>query len=230
MTDLFIKEIPASDPRLKRHVVHDPRSRDWALPTPIDKSTWRSKKIPVYDPRPNPNQPNGCCTAVSKCIQLNARGNRGPQPRRTLTMDDAQTLYAYETSIDPFPGQMPDQDTGSNGLAACKAAQHFGLGADYFWIFDGVDGVIQAIMNNEVVSVGTRWENDMFHPDERGQIHLGGGVAGGHQWSVRGVDLRHSLFVGRCWWGDFQDFLISFDDLSTLLADNGDAHVQRHAK
>lgn len=224
---IYTKYIEPHDPRLGRHVVHDERSRGFALAGPIDKSTWHDKLIRLYDPLPNPNQTIGCCTGVSKCSQLNAVGNR---VRGTvLDMDDAVRIYSRNTEIDAWPGAYPPDDTGSSGLASAKSAQDLGLGSDYWWEMRGADGVVQQIMSGNVVSVGTRWDYDMFQQDSRGRVHLGGGVAGGHQYVFRGYDKSHDELVGRCWWGTFRDFRIARADADTLLQDDGDAHIQRRA-
>lgn len=225
--ELYHKHLPFTDPRLGRHVLHDPRSRGFAWPGAVDPSTWHDKAIRIYDPKPNPNQPNGCCTACAKAMQFNAVTNR--RARTILDMDWAQRFYTLETQIDEFPGEMPQDDTGSNGLASCKAAQQTGDGGEYRWIFNGAAGVVQAIMSGAVVSLGTRWDNDMFNPDSQGRIHPGGGAAGGHQWPARGFWASKRLILGRCWWGEFRDFWISMDDLDSLLADDGDAHIQLRA-
>jgi hypothetical protein len=62
--DLYIRHIPSRDQRLGWHVVQDPRSRGFAGPTPVDRSTWRTRTIRIYDPVPNPNQVHGNCTDV----------------------------------------------------------------------------------------------------------------------------------------------------------------------
>lgn len=228
MARTYTKRIPSEDPRLGRHVVHDPRSKGFALPTPVDKTTWHTKSIRIYDPTPNPTQTIGNCTTCAKAMQLNAAGNR--KSGVVLDMAWAVKAYEWETANDNFPGTYPPDDTGSSGLWAAKTARHLGVGGDYFWLFAGADQVVQAVMNGDVVNVGTRWDHDMFHPDARGQVHPGGGVAGGHEYAIRGYDKDRDLLLGRCWWGPgFRDFWISRADLDGLLRDNGDAHVQRRA-
>lgn len=217
-------EIPSTDPRLGRHVQHADESRRFALPSMLPESEWRFRVIRLYDPLTNPNQTIGNCTGCSKAMQFNAVGNR--RKGIVLRMNDADTIYSRGTHLDPFPGDWPPTDTGSSGLGVAKAAQQLGLGGEYRWIFGGADGVVDALMHGQVVSVGTRWDNDMFERDDRNQIHPGGGTAGGHQWTVRGFHPQRDVFLGRCWWGEFRDFWIARSDLDSLLADDGDAHVQ----
>lgn len=226
----YVKRVEQQDPRLGRNVVHDPVSRNFAMPVSVDKSVWRDKRVRLYDPLPNPNQPIGCCTGVAKSCQLNAVGNR--VMGRVLDMDDAIAIYSYATTIDPWDGSYPPDDTGSSGLASAKSAQHHGLAGTYRWLFGGADEVVQSVMNGEVISVGTWWYWDMFAAS--GGWHQGlpiikptGGQAGGHQYAIRGYDIDADLVMGRCWWGDFRDFWIKRTDLDSLLHDDGDAHFQR---
>jgi hypothetical protein len=223
--DLFKIRYPRLDVRLGRNVVHDPRSRAFPRAAAVDRSTWRDKAVRIYDPLPNPNQPVGCCTGVDASVKLNAIGNR--VKGRVLGMDIALKVYSRATQLDPWMGSYPPEDTGSSGLAAAKAAVEFGLATEYRWLFRGADEVVQTIMEGEPVGIGARWEWDMFEQDANGVIHLGGGLAGGHQWTARGYDVDRDLILGRCWWGSFRDFWISRADLAILLADNGDAHVLR---
>lgn len=222
--DVFVHIYEQQDHRLGRNVVHDPRSRNFPRRVAVDKSAWHDKAIRLYDPLPNPNQPRGNCTGCAKAMQFNAIGNR--KMGVVLNMVDADTIYSIATGLDPWQGQWPPTDTGSSGLASAQAAQQLGHGGTYRWLFGGADEVIQTVMDGEVVSVGTRWEYDMFNQDADGRIHLGGGEAGGHQWIVRGYDASRDWALGRCWWGGFRDFWITRSDLNTLLSDNGDAHVQ----
>ena len=222
--EIKVITVEQTDPRLGRQVVHDPRSRGFAMRVDVDESLWRTHFIRVYDPRPNPNQIIGNCTGVSKCVQFNAVGNR--KTGHVLRMDDAVAIYSKATSLDPFPGTYPPDDTGSSGLGASKAAQAMGLGGEYRWLFGGADEVVQAVMDGHTPSVGTWWYNSMFNPDRYGVVRPTGSKAGGHQWTVRGYDKGKDLIMGRCWWGTFRDFWIARTDLDDLLMDDGDAHIQ----
>lgn len=233
MTIVVVRK-PQQDRRLGRQQVHDERSRAFAGRQPVDRSTWRDKSIRLYEPIPNPNQPVGCCTGVAKCSQFNAVGNR--KTGVVLGMKNALSIYAENTTRDPWPGTFvydphtntwTGEDTGSSGLASAQTAQAQGIGGEFRWRFDGADGVVQEVVSGNVVSVGTTWYWDMFHPDRSGLIHPTGGEAGGHQYVIRGYDESKDRVLGRCWWGDFRDFWMSRTDLDTLLRDGGDAHVQR---
>ena len=68
----------------------------------------------------------GSCTANALCQALNTEPNRW---RTDPPLDEtaAVGLYAVATTIDPFVGRWPLNDTGSSGLAVCKAAQKASL-------------------------------------------------------------------------------------------------------
>jgi hypothetical protein len=222
-----VRRYDPADFRLGRHVVHDERSRSFVSRETVDRSLWRDKAVRIYDPYPNPDQCHGECTFVAKAMQLNAVGNR--VTGRVLKMDTVHKGYALATTLDPFPGTFLEngsgEDTGSSGLASAKAAILLGLGGEYRWQFNA-DEVIEQVMRGRVVSVGTRWDYNMFHQDHQGRITPGGGEAGGHQWVVRGYDRDRDWAMGRCWWGEYRDFWISRPHLQELLEDFGDAHVQ----
>lgn len=213
---------------LGRNILHDSRSRAFPLSAvtgAVDRSTWRDKAIRVYDPIPNPNQAVGCCTGVAKCTQFNSVGNR--KTGVVLNMRDAERIYSRNTEIDPWGGSWPPDDTGSSGLASCKTAVEFGLGAEYRWIFGGADEVIQNVMQGRAISVGSYWYWDMFELDSQNRVRATGGIAGGHQYVIRGYNKSRDWVLGRCWWGSFKDFWMSRSDLDMLLRQDGDAHFQQ---
>lgn len=226
MSTIVVEQVEQQDPRLGRHLVHDARSRAFPANIGIDPATWRSRTLRVIDPRPNPNQPVGCCTMCAKAMQLNTVGNR--KVGRVLGLGWALQTYEWETANDDIEGAYPPDDTGSSGLASCKTAVQFGVGGVYRWLFGGVDEVVQAVVNGESISVGTWWYDSMFYPDDSNTIHVSGRRVGGHQYLVRGYNKAIDRLLVRCWWGyDFRDVWIARGALGDLLADGGDAHHQR---
>lgn len=224
---LDIEVVTQHSPLLGRNKVHDERSRAHPMATTVDRSTWRDKMIRLYEPIPNPKQWVGSCTGVAKCSQLNAVGNR--RKGRVRNMLDAERLYSRSTEIDPWVGTWPPDDTGSSALASCKAAAEFGLAVpEYRWLFGGADEVVQNVIEGRVISVGSWWHWDMFNTDFP-LLKVAGGVAGGHQYVIRGYDKDNDWVLGRCWWGEFRDFWLRRADLDTLLRDGGDAHWQATA-
>ena len=215
-------------PNLGRQLVHDERSRSFAARLAVDRSQWRDKLIRIYDPSVNPDQCHGECTGCAKSMEFNAIGNRIKSV--VLDMDDAHNIYGKATTLDPFKGTWPPKDTGSSGLASCKAAQQLGLGGEYRWLFGGADEVVQTIMEGHVVNVGTWWYEHMFYPDRNGVIQTTGENVGGHQYIVRGYDKANDRVMIRCWWGKFRDAWLPRALLNELLMDGGDAHIQDRLK
>lgn len=230
VSDLHVVTVPQLDPRLGRQVVHDPRSRRFRAPFTVDTSTWRTRSIRLYDPPVNPRQIRGNCTGCDKAMNANAVGTR--VAGTVWGMAAADSIYSGATTLDPFPGTWPPDDTGSSGLAACKAAQNFGMLGEYRWLFGGADEVVQAVMDGWTVGVGTWWTEGMFHPQPANSgtlrvIHATGRRQGGHQYRVRGYVEPLDAVVLRCWWGpEFRDVLLPRAELDDLLHDDGDAHVQ----
>lgn len=226
----LVRRITQQDRRLGRHIVHDSRSRAFALGAAIDTSTWKTKSIRIYDPLPNLNQCHGECTCCAQCMLFNTVGNR--KTGQVLKMDMAHKLYSLATTLDPFPGSWTAptwQDTGSSGLAASKASQQLGLGGEYNFLFGGADETVQAIMSGKTVAIGTYWYYDMFTPNSDGFIEPTGNKVGGHEYVARGYIEPKDAVVLRCWWGSYRDVLIKRSHLNDLIMDDGDQHVQAHA-
>lgn len=164
-------------------------------------------------------------------MQFNTVGNR--RKGSVLRMDDADRVYSLASSIDPWPGAWPPEDTGSSGLASAKAAQRLGLGGEYRWLFGGADEVVQAIVDGHPVSVGSWWYEGLFYPIDGHLVSPWGAKVGGHQYVAREYDADRDLVGIRCWWGPGYgqrgDVWIRRVHLNDLLMDDGDAHVQRRA-
>lgn len=231
MTDLKVEIVEQQHPKLGRQLVHDPQSRNFPARVTIDKSTWKDKSIRIYDPYPNPNQCHGECTGCAKCMELNAAGNR--VARKILKMDDAHGIYSLASRLDPFEDAWPPVDTGSSGLAACKAAKQLGLGGEYRHLFGGADEVVQLIMMDRVVNVGTWWYEGMLlddvAPSSNNVINPSGPRVGGHQYIARRFDVDKDRIGIRCWWGSYRDVWIPRTALHELLMNDGDAHIQDRA-
>jgi hypothetical protein len=232
--DLHVVMVDQTDPRLGRQCVQDRASLAFPMAAP-DTSTWRTHIVRIYDPTPNPTQKFGNCVGCDKCMEGNAAGNR--VTRRVLTMADAIRIYSLATQRDPWDGWFnPDTgqvDTGSSGLAGCKAAQELGLGGEYRWaLAGGADAVVQQIQGDKTVGIGTWWMEGMFTRKtlrgRKGEFYIEptGPRAGGHQYRARGYDVDLDMILIRCWWGDYRDVWIRRTEFAELLADDGDAVTQ----
>lgn len=224
MVDLDIEIVKHKYLQLGRNKVHDPASKGFPMGATIDKDTWKNKSIRIFDPRRNPNQCHGECTGCANAMMLNSVGSRAKGV--VLGMDYAHKVYSWASANDPWDGSWPPTDTGSSGLAAAKAAQVFGTGGEYRWIFGGADEVIQTVMNGRAVSCGTWWHEGMMRADQMRRIFPTGPRVGGHQFIVRGYHERMDSAIVRCWWGSYRDVLLQRTALNDLLLAGGDAHVQ----
>jgi len=139
----------------------------------------------------------------------------------------AEQLYSEATIVDPFPGIYPPEDTGSSGLAVCKAAQARGLIKSYRWAF-GIDQALAALVLGPVL-LGVNWRQDMFTPNAKGIVTYSGPIVGGHEFMATGLNVRTRMV--ECWnswgpqWGSQGRFYLPFDELDRALKEDGDACV-----
>jgi hypothetical protein len=227
-------------PALGRLVEHDERSRNFAFTaaTPkLEADTFWPDSAPVL------NQGNiGGCVGWTGADILNTAPFT---PVRTAKNSgqfyaDADGLKFYEaaTRADNISGSYPGQDTGSSGLGLAKALKKLGLIDRYTHAFSW-SAFVQAILT-QPVALGTLWTNKMFTPDKSGVVHVGpvaqANIAGGHEYMARGISFTHSLVLCRNHWEPSWDpktnaqklpgeFWLTFADLKTLLANQGDVTV-----
>src|SRR6478609_3573621 len=107
---------------LGRHVDHDERSRNFAAMVPAvkPKTVLWEHTAPVLD-----QGALGSCTGNALAQWLNtdyARGYQFDGMRAPLSEAAAVELYSAATRADNVPGHYPPVDTGSSGLAVCRAA------------------------------------------------------------------------------------------------------------
>jgi hypothetical protein len=203
---------------------HDPRNRApqyaAAKATALVTKTWRHWG-PILDQGNLGSCTGNAVTQARNCVPLR-------QGRPLLDEVDAVKAYSLATQLDPYTGTYPPTDTGSDGGAACKAAQRLGWIDAYHWAF-GLDEVLHALVLSPVI-IGIRWTSDMFSPDPEGYVHPGGEVAGGHEVCLRSVNVeKRRVRAVNSWsasWGPLGgEFLLSWDDLDGLLGQDGDCTV-----
>jgi hypothetical protein len=206
---------------LGRHVEHDERSRAFEFQTTSSPHTvlWHHD-APVLD-----QGDLGACTGNALAQWVNCAENLGD--RAPLTEADAVALYSAATRLDHIPGHYPPDDTGSSGLAVCKAGKRLGYLSAYHWTFSW-DGFLRAMQHAPVI-VGTVWYQGMFTPDHYDFLVPSGGVAGGHEYLILGVDIENEFVTMlNSWgptWGSSGRARIRFADFRSLLADQGDVTV-----
>lgn len=163
--------------------------------------------------------------STPQCVGYSSYGFLTASPIRNRPPFNPETLYREAQDNDEWPGN--DYD-GSSVRGAMKALQKRGLVSNYNWA-PGCEAVIDHILAVGPVVMGTDWHDDMFTPDKKGFIHLGGQVAGGHAYLLIGADRdKKAVRILNSWgrgWSDNGRAWLSFDDLDKLIQANGEGAV-----
>lgn len=199
----------------------DERSRAFRAPLAEEIHTVQHKHYgPVL------NQWVGSCTGHSAAQNLNCKPLHTAR-EQYYNDSDAMSIYSLATTLDPWPGQYPPEDTGSSCLAAAKATQRLGLISSYRWAF-GYQEMLAALMLQPVV-IGTNWYDEMFHPTRVGFLNVSGSLVGGHAYLVVGYSKVYKYFtILNSWsvgWGRHGKARIKADDMRRLIEDDGEVVV-----
>lgn len=226
---MYTRMIPATDPRLKRHVQHDDRSLAFAAPV-IPRSALQPQHWPrrcaVLD-----QGSIGSCTGQAAAGWLGT-DNAARPGRADVTEATALDLYHWATVLDDFDGTYPPTDTGSSGLGAAKALQHEGDCTGYTHAF--VLAALNTALQTGPVLAGTVWHESMFDPGSDGRIPVDtrSAVAGGHEYLIDGYEPRSGpddrYWITNSWgtgWAQQGRAWFTGADLAALLADDGDVTV-----
>lgn len=213
---------PGANPfPLGRKVQHDPRSRNFPAPTaPTVKSVKHRRYGRVLD------QKNvGACTGFALAQALNTKPLR--RVGRVLRNRDGLGLYTMATVLDQWEGTYPPDDTGSSGLAVCKAGVKMGYLTGYQHAF-GFDQYTAALMLNPVI-IGIPWYESFFNPDPAGFLAISGDVVGGHEIEILGYNAPYGYsWALNSWsdgWGLKGLFRIPDPVMRRLLHEEGDVTV-----
>ena len=210
---------------LGRHVEHDPASRGFAVPleqpAPLQSVRW-ARRSPVFD-----QGQVGSCTGNAAAGWL-ATDNAQRPGQEGLTETHAVTIYSKATHLDRVKGIYPPTDTGSSGLAACKAMVRLGLTAGPYRHAFGLGHALHALQTGPAL-VGMTWLTGCDTPDPSGRVHYTGTVRGGHEILADGYDADLGLVhFTNSWgpsWGKDGTFCMSVEDFGKALADHGDVTV-----
>jgi hypothetical protein len=224
-----------SDPRLGRHVQHDPRSLDYAhgvLPQSAIKSVDWQRRTPIFD-----QGSVGSCTgnAAAGLVGTDCATRSGLTSvtidGSVLPVDEtlAVKVYSLATSLDDFKGAYPPDDTGSSGIGAAKALQKLGLASSYKHAFS-LDALKSALQSGPVM-VGTIWLQSMFDVDSDGYVIVDrkSAVAGGHEYVISAYHAAKQAFrLDNSWsesWGVRGSAWYTQANLQWLLSQDGDVTV-----
>lgn len=246
MPEIYRRRFTPTDPRLNRHVNHDPRSRAYAVRVDEDApiATVQHKRyLPIFNQGSigacTSNAGNGCTGTGSFFASL---GGAKGAPKYAWNEDGSLRMYARETQIDDYPGTFTyppagGQDTGSDGLTAAKVLVEAGEISGYTHAFTPASA--RAALMNDPEITGISWTEDMFNPDDTGRVKPTGSVAGGHEIVVAGYVMLKAapsnddqVWFDNSWdpsWGVVRpgqstagSFWMAFGDWSELLNDDGD--------
>lgn len=227
---LVVRRFEPTDPRLKRHVRHDPRSRRYPFPTAelTLTSVRHQRMIPILD-----QGQLGSCTGnagigdVATQPLYGALVKAGLLGRFDSSEAGAVQLYSAATQLSSPGDSYPPNDVGSDGLSVAQVLQKWGLISGYQHTFT-LDDLLLALTVTPVM-IGITWYNQMFTPESTGQVRPGGSVAGGHELCATEIDVENErVWLDNSWgaeWGIQGRCWVSWDDLGTLLADQGDCTI-----
>lgn len=213
-----ITEHPVENKRLGRHVLHDPRSKDFVAMQAKRLISVRHEAVGL----PLDQGQIGSCTANALCGALNCLPD---YKGHTLNEGDAVNLYELETRLEGEP--YPPNDPGGSGLMVCKAGKQLGLLKSYRHAF-GIDHALHALVLRPVI-VGIDWYSSFDSPDANGVVKRSGFIRGGHEIVADQIDVDTQL-VGfwNSWgsnWGRGGRFYMPFAVLDALLQNYGDVTV-----
>lgn len=152
-----------------------------------------------------------------------------PAGHADLTEALAVKIYSLATTLDPYPGSYPPNDTGSDGIDVCKAAVKMGLIGGYSHCFD-LPTMQQAMMERTTI-VGINWYDSFDNPSSNGTVSISANaqIRGGHEIECIGMDMERKMFLfENSWgpdWGYNGTFQFSFATMTRLLAEEGDCTV-----
>lgn len=228
---LIVRErLPRLDRRLGRNVNHDSASRAYRVGPPevVELHAVRHEsRIAILD-----QLKLGSCTGNAGTAAIYREPFMTAQAAPWLyppTEAGAVALYSAATRLDPYQGDYPPEDTGSDGLSVAKVLKARGIISGYLWAFTIEEAVAQ-LMSTPLIT-GVPWLQSMFTTNAgRVVVDKGSVVAGGHELCVDeyrpAVGNVPALVAGpNSWgtsWGDGGRWCWTVDEWAWLLAQQGD--------
>lgn len=225
ITELIREAASEHGGRLGRHIEHDPRSRAFAM-YPSDLGPIKVVKHRRYGSIFDQGQ-FGSCTgnALAGAINTAPLHKTGA---RALVEADAVKLYAAATVLDGYAGTYPPDDTGSSGLAVCKAGMKAGYLTGYKHAFS-IQAALASLTVTPVIT-GIPWYEGFDKPDADGMVVIAGQIRGGHEIEVDAILKVGSLAetiveLPNSWgtsWGLGGKFRMTAATWAALLEQQGD--------
>jgi len=222
-----IPELVVPGRRLGRHVLHDERSKQYAVEarsTSTLRSVRHQRHVPIFD-----QGDLGSCTGNAALGALGTGSLYDSVSSKGINFseDTAISIYSAATRLDSFSGAYPPADTGSDGLSVAKALKNNGWISGYQHALS-LQAALTALQTAPVI-VGVDWYEGFDEPDSDGLVTLSGQARGGHEFVLDGVDVDNKrVYATNSWgesWGQQGHFCFSWGDLSDLLSADGDVTV-----
>ena len=137
----------------------------------------------------------GSCTgnASAHCVSTRPFGLR-------LTEENAVSVYSLATKLDSYQGTYPPNDTGSDGLSACKALVQIGY-AKTCTDFAGYTDALARVQLQPII-VGMNWYASQFSVNNCGGMTVSGALEGGHEVEIVGYDAGNKRVWLQNSWGN----------------------------
>jgi hypothetical protein len=211
---------PLMERTLDRIPFFDPRSRGFAVSAivaPKHRRGYHWSCDVVLD-----QGSDGACVGFSWAAE--GRAHPAVEPN----VDDALASRIYHRARDLDGEDWPE---GSSVLAGAKAVVEMGWLMEYRWAFSENDLALAVGYAGPAV-LGINWRESMFRPVERSGeawVDVAAPVAGGHAILCNGYSVRLDAYrLHNSWgadWGDNGEVWVHRDDMTELLADQGEACV-----
>lgn len=229
--DLVIP-IRSRDPRLKRHINHDPRA--WKTDVEglsVSDVEWKSKIGGLLD-----QGSMGSCTANAKtyCLSVQSWLMYLPQDVQDAIMASPsnqalfiQPFYSDEEKMDGGAG-LPSEDEGSSGPTSSTLALKRKYIKGYTHIISTNPEDTAKALTVAPGSWGTLWKTGMDDVNATtGQVKYEGSTRGGHELALfKVVAALEQIWFWQSWggWGYQGKGMgwISFDDFAKSMKDQGD--------
>lgn len=203
---------------------HDPRTRQYRAvdllvmgEEPVTK-TWVGHR--AYDQGQTPE-----CVAFTGKGCLNTAPISSKWSYNLRSKLDTEWIYQGAKLNDEWAGENYD---GTSGLGLMRFLKSAGYIESYHACFS-LDEYLLTLSHIGPIAFGVWWREGMWDPDANGFLHPTGDHAGGHEFTLYGVNMEEEyVMMMNSWgrtWGQLGHAKIRFDDLATLIGDDADGYT-----